>query len=104
MNDTEQNTTNKGVVTLSITQIIFIIVGLLVLYFAIVKPSIARGVCDMEAFRLAYYTPEPIRSGDYPDNVKLQLAEKSKNEHYRACKAYNAGKVWEQFIFKEMKL
>lgn len=101
MRETEQN---KVVVTLSITQIILIIIGIFILYFTIIKPSIVRGVCYNEAFRRDYRTQEPYRSGNYADEVKLDIAEKNRDESYQTCKVYSAGKVWEQFIFKDLKL
>lgn len=99
-----ENEQHKGIITLSITQIIFIIVGLFVLYFVIIKPSIARGVCYNEAFRRDYRTQEPYRSGNYADEVKLGIAGQNRDESYQTCKVYSAGKVWEQFIFKDLRL
>lgn len=90
--------------TISTKQIFFIVLGLLILYFTIIRPSIARKVCYVEAFRNGYFTQEPFRSGDYPDSVKLSIAAGNRDENYKACKVYNAGKVYEQLIFKNLRL
>ena len=96
--------TNERIFTLSVRQIIYIIIGLLVLYFIIIRPSVARYVCYNEAVRrdlheflvLPEEQKEPRRNrGDMESNV---------DRLYRECKAYNAGKVWEQFIFNNMQL
>lgn len=99
MSEIEQNTTNKEAVALSITQIAYIIVGLLVLYFTIIKPSIARSVCYNEAKRLEVFEPAPNRVG-----LGWEALQEDVDKRYRECKVYNAGKVWEQFIFKDLKL
>lgn len=91
-------------ITLSITQVILIIIAFLLLFFTVIKPSIARKVCYMEAFRRDYRTQEPFRSGNYPDSVKLGIAKQNRDESYETCKVYNAAKVWERYIFKDMKL
>lgn len=99
MNETKQTMANNGAISLSITQIIYIIVGLLVLYFTIIKPSIARGVCYNEAKRIEIFEPAPNRVG-----LGNKAFQDDIDKRYRECKVYNAGKVWHQFIFEDLKL
>lgn len=90
--------------TISKKQIFIIMLALLVLYFTIIRPSIARKVCYLEAFRRDYRTQEPFRSGNYPDSVKLGIAGANRDRSYKTCKLYSASAVWENLIFKDMQL
>lgn len=90
--------------TISITKLVLIAIGLLLLFFTVIRPAIARGVCYSEAFRRDYRTQEPYRSGDYPDKVKLDIASGNREESYKTCKAFSAGKIWENWIFTDLKL
>lgn len=86
---------------MSINKIILIFVSFIILFFTVIKPSIIRGVCYNEAKRRDLFdyfaSPDSTRQNknDQKDNV---------NKLYIECKTYNAGKVWEQIFFNDLRL
>jgi len=93
----KENNTN----CISIGQVCLIMVIFLLLFFTVIRPSIARKVCYTEAFRRDLHdyfaNPEKSRQNrkDQEDNI---------NKLYKECKTYNAGKIWEQILLNDLKL
>jgi len=90
----------ENTMTLSIKQICLIAGVLFFLFFTVIKPSIARGVCYTEALRrdLGDFFANPAQSKQNRKNMEANV-----DRLYKECKAYNVGKVWEQFLFKDMR-
>lgn len=91
----------ENTITLSKKQIFLIITVLLFLFFTVIRPSIARNVCYIEAMRrdLGEFFTSPEKSKQNRKNM-----EDNMNRLYTECKVYNVGKVWEQYLFKDLKL
>lgn len=91
----------ENTITLSVKRMFLIIVVFLILFFTVIRPSVARGVCYQEALRRDLFeffaNPEKSRQNnrDKQDNV---------NKLYEECKVYNVGKIWEKYFLDDMKL
>jgi len=92
---------NENTITLSIKQIFLIITVLLLLFFTVIRPSIARNVCYTEALRrdLGDFFANPVKSRQNRKDMETNV-----DRLYKECKTYNAGKIWDQFLFNDMKL
>lgn len=78
----------------------YLILALLLLYFMVIRPSIARGVCYREAFRqdLHEFFSNPIESRRNKADQDRSVAKL-----YKECKVYNVGKFWESWLFSDMR-
>lgn len=73
----------------------------MLLFFTVIKPSIARGVCHTEALRrdLHDFFTDPQESKRNRENMLANV-----DKLYQECKVYNAGKIYEDYILRDMQL